>query len=127
MNDVTDISVEGYTLPNKPLTNFQLLDAVKALKIKNFRGVFCKDELPSKPKVNECAVINLDDSTGGGTHWCCYFKKGNVKLYFDSYGLSPPNEIVAYLKQPIYYNSERVQPDNSVICANLCLYIIKKL
>ena len=34
------INVEGIVLPNKPLTNFQLIDAVKKLKIKNFRGVF---------------------------------------------------------------------------------------
>ena len=43
------ISVDGLALPNKPLTNFELVDAVKALKIPHFRGVFMRNNLPSKP------------------------------------------------------------------------------
>jgi len=39
----------------------------------------------------------------------CWFKTGKIKLSFDSYGLAPPIELVAYLKNPVYYNSERVQ------------------
>ena len=34
-NKIESISVEGVNLPNKALTNFELLDAVKKLKIKN--------------------------------------------------------------------------------------------
>ena len=52
------INVEGIVLPNKPLTNFQLIDAVKKLKIKNFRGVFVRDELPKKPRKKECGIVN---------------------------------------------------------------------
>jgi hypothetical protein len=37
MNDV--ISVEGIILPNQPLTNFEIIDAVYRLQIPNFRGV----------------------------------------------------------------------------------------
>ena len=43
-----NVNVEGVVLPNVPLSNFQLLDAEKKLKIKNFRGVFVRDELPKK-------------------------------------------------------------------------------
>ena len=42
------ISIKNIILPNKPLNNFELKDAVKKLKIPNFRGVFLLDTLPKK-------------------------------------------------------------------------------
>ena len=122
-----NVNVEGVVLPNSPLSNFQLLDAEKKLKIKNFRGVFVRDELPKKPRKVECGILNLCDSQGSGTHWTAWIKNGKEKLYFDRYGLAPPVELVEYLKDPVYYNSERIQPDGVVICGHLCLYVLKKL
>ena len=72
MNEL--ISVDGVILPNTPLTDAQIIDAINKLKIPHFRGVFCRDELPHKVNVNECGIINLDNSRGMGTHWCCWFK-----------------------------------------------------
>lgn len=122
-----NVNVEGVVLPNVPLSNFQLLDAEKKLKIKNFRGVFVRDELPKMPRKVECGILNLCDSRGSGTHWVSWYKKGNLKIYFDSYGLLPPVELINYLKRPVYCNSERIQPDGVVICGHLCLYVLKKL
>ena len=42
------ISLKNVILPNKPLSNFELEDAVKKLKIPCFRGVFLLDTLPKK-------------------------------------------------------------------------------
>lgn len=122
------INIEGILLPNTPLTDVQLIDAVKYLKIKNFRGVFLRDLLPSRPrKSNECGILNLDDSDGPGTHWVAWSKrKPAATIYFDSYGLPPPKEIVDYLG-PIYYNTESLQPTGQVFCGHLCLYLLKKL
>ena len=124
---VKNIDVEGVVLPNHPLTNIELLEAVKKLNIPNFRGVFSRDELPKKPRANECGILNLDDSRGVGTHWQLFSKRGKDKLYFDSYGLPPPTELLKYLGDSVYYNSERIQPDNEVFCGHLCLYVLKKL
>jgi hypothetical protein len=55
-------------LPNEPLSNLQIIDAADRLKIPHIRRVYCRNELPSKPNVNECGVINLYDSHGYGTH-----------------------------------------------------------
>ena len=123
---VKHIDVEGAVLPNIPLTNFDLIGAAKKLEIKNMRGVFVRDELPKRPKKIECGILNLCDSKGRGTHWTAWIKNGNEKLYFDSYGLAPPVELVDYLKDPVYYNSERIQPDGEVFCGHLCLYVLKK-
>ena len=124
---VKHIDVEGVILPNHPLTNFELIDAVKKLNIPDFRGVYLRDELPNKPKRNECGILNLDDSSGSGSHWVVFSKNGKDQLYFDSFGLPPPTELLKYLKGPVYYNSERIQPDNEVFCGHLCLYMLKKL
>jgi len=70
------IQVEKIVLPNKPLSNFEIEDAVKKIGLKNFCGVFLRDSLPNKPKRNECAIMNLDDTSRGGTHWVAWFKRG---------------------------------------------------
>ena len=51
-----------------------------------------------KAKLNECGILNLDSTSGDGTHWVIWFKKGKDKFYFDSYGVQPPSELIAYLK-----------------------------
>jgi len=121
------IDVEGLILPNKPLSNFHLNDAAKKLRINDFRGTFVRDELPNKPRLYECGILNTGDSSTGGHHWICWFKDGQTKLSFDSYGLPPPIELVAYLKCPVLYNSERLQFGDTVFCGHLCLYVLKKL
>jgi len=80
-----NIKVKKIILPNKPLSNFEIEDATKNIGLKNFRGVFLRDTLPKKPKRNECAIMNLDDTSGDGTHWVAWFKRGNDKFYFDSF------------------------------------------
>ena len=82
---------------------------------------------PTKTKLNECGVLNLDSSSGDGTHWVMWFKKGKDKFYLDSYGVLPPSEVIAYLKSPIFYNSERVQQNCEVFCGRLCLFASKQL
>jgi hypothetical protein len=123
---VKQIDVCGVVLPNIALSNVDLIEAAKKLNINNFRGVFLRDELPKKPRRTECGILNLDDSNGTGSHWVTFLKNGMDKIYFDSYGLPPPTELVKYLQSPVYYNSERVQPDNEVFCGHLCLHVLKK-
>ena len=122
-----NISVGNLVLPNKPLSNIELLEAARKLKIPNFRGVSLRDALPTTPKKKECGILNLDDTSGLGTHWVAWYKNGTEKKYFDSYGLQPPNELVDYLTPPILYNTERVQPYDQVFCGHLCLYVLKQL
>ena len=63
------ISVDGVLLPNKPLSNFEIEDAIKKLVVSGFVVFFLRDSLPNKPKSKECGVLNLGDSSGNGTHW----------------------------------------------------------
>jgi len=118
------ISVNGILLPNRPLTNIELINSAKC--IPSFRGVFVRDNLPRKPNKNECGILNLDDSSGSGTHWVAWYRKNKENVYFDSYGIQPPLELQQYLKSSIFYNTEKIQPEGH-ICGHLCLYVLKQL
>lgn len=82
-----------------------------------------RDNLPKKPQNIECAVVNLDDINGPGSHWTTYFKKKQIVEYFDSFGnLPPPKELVQYLGNcQINYNHKRFQKFNEKNCGHLCL------
>ena len=124
---IPNILVDSVVLPNKPLSNLEIIDAAKKLSLDRVRGVFLRDNLPTKTKLNECGILNLDSSSGDVTHWIMWFKKGKDKLYFDSYGVQPPNELIVYLKSPIFYNSERVPQNDEVFCGHLCLFVLTQL
>ena len=100
------ISVKNVILPNKPLSNFELEDAAMKLKLPYFRGVFLLDTLPRKPNKKECGIVNFDKSGGPGTHWVAWYKNVKIKIYFDSYGVQPPLEVIKYLGSPIHYNTD---------------------
>ena len=78
-------------------------------------------------QIIECGVVNLDKSGGPGTHWVAWFKNGGNKIYFDSYGIQPPKEVIKYLGKGINYNTDQVQPRGEVFCGHLCLYVLKEL
>lgn len=124
MDRENKITMFGYTIPIKPLTNYELLNHAKLLKIKNFSGVFMRDTLPKvRSKPTDSGIVNLDLHKSEGTHWVCYYYNN----YFDSFGLPPPNEVVEYMKTPIFYNSNEIQDRQSVTCGHLCLYVLKSL
>ena len=101
------ISVDEIVLPNKPLTNLEIISAAEKLRIPSFRGVFVRDNLPRNPNKNECGILNLDRSLGEGTHWTMWCRKNNKNYYFDSYGVQPPLEMKKYLNGPVFYSTEK--------------------
>ena len=111
----------------KPLSNFDLMEWVKRLGIKHFRGIYSRDGLPKKIR-KECGIINLDDITGPGTHWVCYRNINNVVEYFDPFGLIMPNEVLDYFHtgpvKPIVYSMDEIQNRNTVLCGYWCLYYL---
>ena len=88
-NEIPNILVDSVVLPNKPLSKLEIIDAAKKLSLYGFIGMFLRDTLPTKTKFNECGILNLDSSSGDGTHWVTWFKKCKDKFYFDSYGVQP--------------------------------------
>lgn len=84
------------------------------------------DELKS-PRQNESAIVNLQKSQQSGSHWVAYYRTENKVLYFDSFALQPPIEILKYFsKVPVLYNSDTYQTFDSYICGHLCLKFLVK-
>ena len=50
-------------LPRRTLSDDDIEEYVKILKIPYFRGVKMRDELPSETRVYECGVLNLNTHT----------------------------------------------------------------
>jgi len=107
----------------EPLSNFQIIEKCK--EIKNFKGVFMRNELAKATRQNnECMVINTDHSRNEGTHWTCLIIKNGTSYYFDPFGFPPPLEIVSYCKEPRYYSSFQIQQFNEVICGHYGIYML---
>ena len=72
----------------------------------------------------------MDSSKGDETHNYCYWKNGNEKYYFESFGLImliPPKEVIKYLKSPIMYSTYQIQQFNDCNCSEWSLFVLDKL
>lgn len=85
-----------------------------------------RDQLPTKVKEHESAVVNLDSSENPGTHWVAYVKRGRIVHYYDSFAVNPPTELIDYWgkKCSIFANATQDQSVDQVICGHLCLKFI---
>ena len=93
-------------------------------------------ELPDQPNEKECGVVNFNTSSQPGSHWVAYYKDGDERIYFDSFGCTAPIEIQKYLKTPdefqnneavIQRNTDIVQKFNTEVCGHLCIYVLDSL
>ena len=85
-------------LPAHSLTIDDVNGYAHKLNIPNYIGCFMIDELPSTPQIKECGIFNLEPSSLQGSHWVCWYKNTDSRIYFDSFGETPPPEIIQYLK-----------------------------
>ena len=58
----------------------------------------------------------------GGSHWTCFYIKGNKSYYFDSFGGTPDKFLRNQLTKPIIYHNYKIQGINSKLCGSYCLY-----
>jgi hypothetical protein len=102
------------------LTNFDIIDHFKDNT--HFGGVFGRDNLP-KTKNKTFYIVNLNKSDEPGSHWVLIFNN----IYFDSFGVSPPEEIIRFMKKPIISSEYRIQAINSIMCGYFCIYVAEEL
>jgi hypothetical protein len=113
-------------------TNFELTTIAKELGLKDFRGIYMRDELRElKTNIleNEYLILNLNDSsvtpkvnkeTG---HWILLARVNNKAYHFCSFGSPPCKEAIDYLGKPILTHNFILQPFNTSICGELCLLV----
>ena len=135
--NVNNMKVYGLDLDaDRGLTNVQILEYIDLLKVPKFRGVFMRDELPESVNTVECGIVNLSPHEQLGTHWICYAKIHNNRIYFDSFGRKTPLEIQKYLKTekefqnniPVIQNSSNIiQRLDTTVCGHLCIFVLTSL
>lgn len=116
------------------LTNDQLFELSNKMNFP-LEGVYFKDEIPKKLKFNTGYIINLDDSVdemgrpNEGTHWTCLqvnqYKNGLIEpIYFDPYGVEPPEAIKKFIKDNtnkyLPYTTKDVQSLMNSACGWYC-------
>ena len=113
----------------------------KGVQPKCLMDEICEYHVQSAKKNNKDmlgVVYNLDPHYKSGSHWVATFVdlKKNRCMYFDSYGLKPPKQILTFMswvsnqdssrKMPLMYSSRRVQYKNTE-CGIYCLYFIIRM
>lgn len=77
-----------YPLIGRDVTyDFQLMNIGKMLFDNKFKGVYPSDKIPKLTHKQPYAILNLDKSHEGGSHWVAVvkLKNGDIMLY-DSFG-----------------------------------------
>ena len=94
------------------------------------------EQLPFKQNliVNLQDLHNDDGSINGGTHWVAlsYNPKYKIYTYFDSFGISPPSDVVAYAysnkpKSKLIYNRTQIQRITTTTCGWYCMAFLQYL
>ena len=106
------------------ISNFELERLAKFYRLPLI-SICMKDELPDKPK-DGCYIINLQSSlVGNGSHWVALFVYKNTAYYFDSFGATPPIEVVKFVKKRknshLLYNNWIIQDLKSGNCGYFSL------
>ena len=112
------------------LTDDQIVNLSKMMGFP-LEGVYFKDELPKNLKYNTGYVINLQNSEdedgeqNEGTHWTCLqvnkYPSGLIEaLYFDPYGVSPPEAVKKFVKDGCGKNLPYTQKDIQSMMNNAC-------
>ena len=101
--------------------------------VPTFLGCFARDEVKTIPKKKDCCfIVNLDKSSGQGTHWVAVNIDSKLQYTesYDSFGIMPCLEVIAYMKKykkPIHYQTEQLQGDHSILCGYYCCdYLVQR-
>lgn len=89
------------------------------------------------PKMKQIIICNYRKMTENGTHWVCIAcKEVQYAVYFDSFGLDPPKEIIAFMRlykpkltKAIVSNIRKIQPlagEGSSACGWFILDFIRQ-
>ena len=106
------------------ISNFELERLAKFYRLPLI-SICMKDELPKKVE-DGCYIINMESSfMGSGTHWVALFVYKNTAYYFDSFGATPPVEIIKFVKKRknshLIYNNFIIQDLKSGNCGYFSL------
>ena len=112
-----------------PMSNFDLLDWCKYLKIP-INNVLSRDRTVPHNHKQALFIYNLEPSYMNGSHWIATYVKDNVINYFDSFGMYPFQEIVDLAKKKnltLLHQNQQIQNLYSSTCGYFCLYFLNEM
>ena len=108
-------------------SNIQLEHLAKKNNI-DLDYIIYKDEIfkiPFRPKLD--IILNMSSTQHEGTHWIALHTYNNLVVYFDSFGIEPPESLLTWAKKnnvKIIYNDYIIQHLNDTDCGQLCLLFL---
>jgi hypothetical protein len=104
---------------NYPISNYDIINFCNKYKI-NLSDVVVLQQINNKLEYGSY-VVNLD-SKNGGSHWVALIYEPLYSIYFDSYGVIPPPEIINNIRsKTLYHSNFIIQDENSVLCGWYCI------
>ena len=110
----------------KVLSNFDLIRIAKEKQIP-LNSVIAKDET-KKLKQNGNYIINLENHNQPGSHWTALILSDKNCLYFDSFGMPPPEKLYNFLEKrykKVNFSKKEIQDMDSTYCGYFCLEFFK--
>ena len=98
------------------MSNFDIMNWVKELKIKYIDGVFSKD---SRQWAYNCGIINLDSNNGPGTHSVCSCSVNSFYLI----PLDYHHPKIFFLSNDTILHNIKIKI--SVLCGCFCLFFFQ--
>ena len=100
--------------------NMQQIDRAIRRHVRDFEGVFSRNNLPSKPTL---LVANTDPAAEPEEHWVVILVDGNG-YYFDSYGRRPSPSFERYMNRHCdnwSHTAKQFQSAASKFCGQYCV------
>ena len=76
-----------------------------------------------RDKENITFIFNFEDSSKNGRHWVLVYKRGDEKIFFDTYGTNPPIELQNIFGSGILYHDYQLQSFSGTYCGEWCILI----
>lgn len=122
-------------------TNIELEKLAQQFKI-NLNGIYTKDMLKNVIPRKGGYIINMQDSDeGSGTHWISVYNDTDtvnnvnrglrfthISLYFDSFGIVPPYEIIDFMakwSKYAIYSEKQIQNVKFGGCGIYCIHFLR--
>ena len=111
------------------MSNFDLLEWCQYLKIP-IKNVLSRDQnVPHNHKLG-LFIYNLEPSYMNGSHWIATYVKDRVINHFDSFGMSPFQELVDHAKRKnltLLHQNQQLQNLYTTTCGYFCLYFLNEM
>ena len=111
------------------ISNIELDEAAKIMRLPGFRGTFSKDELPT-PMRPGTYIVNMENAVNSrgkplpGSHWVVAEIHKDHTVYADPFGVVPPLEIIKRAPALIHWSKKQVEDIDSQLCGFYCLYFL---